>query len=119
MFGTKKETQDTALDRKIREAFKVVHESRDTLKSKVVDVIRKNGVVALYPEGADKAKAILDAEQAKHYMVNAIAQYDEAIRELNEVLALDHERETTTDWNNQFISSHELVESVYYRHCMK
>lgn len=120
MFGKKKETvQNTALDKKIREAFKVVHESRDTLENKVVDVIRKNGVVVLYPEGADKAKAIIDAEQAKHYMVNAIAQYDEAIQELNKVLALDDKRETTINWNNHFCDSHEIVENVYYRHCMK
>lgn len=120
MFGKKRETvQDTALDRKIRGAFEIVHDSRDALESNVVNVIRKNGVVALYPEGADKAKAIIDAEQAKHYMVNAIAQYDEAIRELNEMLALDHERETTIDWNNHFSTSHEIVENVYYRHCMK
>lgn len=120
MFGKKKEAvQETALDRKIREAFKVVHESRDTLESKVVDVIRKNGVVALYPEGADKAKAIIDAEQAKHYMVNAIAQYDEAIRDLNHLLSLDSKRETTIEWVNYFGNSHEIVENVYFRHCMK
>ena len=120
MFGKKKETvQDTALDRKIRGAFKVVHESRDALESKVVDAICKNGVLALYPEGADKGRAIADAYCAKCNMINAIAQYDEAIRELNEVLVLDHERETTIDWNNHFNSSHEIVENVYYRHCMK
>ena len=120
MFGKKKETvQDTALDRKIREAFKVAHESRDALESNVFNVIRKNGVVALYPEGADKAKAIIDAEQAKHYMVNAIAQYDEAIQELNKVLALDDKRETTINWSNHLCTSHEIVENVYYNYCMK
>lgn len=120
MFGKKKETvQDTALDRKIREAFKVAHDSRDALESNVFNVIRKNGVVALYPEGADKAKAIIDAEQAKHYMVNAIAQYDEAIQELNKVLALDDKRETTINWSNHLCTSHEIVENVYYNYCMK
>ena len=120
MFGKKKETvQDTALDRKIHEAFKVAYESRDALESNVFNVIRKNGVVALYPEGADKAKAIIDAEQAKHYMVNAIAQYDEAIQELNKVLALDGKRETTINWNNHLCTSHEIVENVYFRYCMK
>ena len=120
MFGKKKETvQDTALDRKIHEAFKVAHESRDALESNVFNVIRKNGVVALYPEGADKAKAIIDAEQAKHYMVNAIAQYDEAIQELNKVLALDDKRETTINWGNHLCTSHEIVENVYFRYCMK
>lgn len=120
MFGKKKETvQETALDRKIREAFKVVYESRDALESNVFNVIRKNGVVALYPEGADKAKAIIDAEQAKHYMVNAIAQYDEAIQELNKVLALDDKRETTINWSNHLCTSHEIVENVYFRYCMK
>ena len=120
MFGKKKETvQDTALDRKIHEAFKVAYESRDALESNVFNVIRKNGVVALYPEGADKAKAIIDAEQAKHYMVNAIAQYDEAIQELNKVLALDDKRETTINWGNHLCTSHEIVENVYFRYCMK
>jgi len=120
MFGKKKETvQETALDKKIREAFKVIHESRDNLESKVIDVIRRNGVVALYPEGADKAKAIIDAEQAKHYMINAIAQYDEAIRELDVVLAMEGERNITSEWFNHFFNSHEIVENVYYRHCMR
>lgn len=120
MFGKKKEeVQATALDRKIYEAFKVAHDLRDALESNVVNVIRKNGVVALYPEGADKAKAIIDAEQAKHYMVNAIAQYDEAIRELNKVLALDDKRETTINWSNHLCTSHEIVENVYFRYCMK
>ena len=120
MFGKKKETaQDTALDRKIREAFKVAYDSRDALESNVFNVIRKNGVVALYPEGADKAKAIIDAEQAKHYMVNAIAQYDEAIQELNKVFALDDKRETTINWSNHLCTSHEIVENVYFNYCMK
>ena len=120
MFGKKKETvQDTALDRRVREIFKVIHESRDALESKVVDVIRKNGVVALYPEGPDKAKAIIDAEQAKHYMINAIAQYDEAVHELNRILTLEGERKATTEWNNHFCTSHEIVENVYFRYCMK
>lgn len=120
MFGKKKETvQDTALDRKIREAFEVAYNLRDALESNVFNVIRKNGVVALYPEGADKAKAIIDAEQAKHYMVNAIAQYDEAIQELNKVLALDGKRETTINWSNHLCTSHEIVENVYFRYCMK
>lgn len=120
MFGKKRETvQDTALDRRVKEVFKVVRESRNALENKVVDVIRKNGVVALYPEGADKAKAIIDAEQAKHYMVNAIAQYDEAIHELNRTLASEGERKTTAEWVNHFCDSHELIENVYYKCCMK
>ena len=120
MFGRKKEvTQTTALDRKVMEAFKVIHESRDALENKVLDVILKNCVVALYPEGADKAKAIVDTEQAKQYMVNAIAQYDEAMRELNHVLALEGERKTTAEWGNHFCDSHKIIENVYYRHCIK
>lgn len=109
----------TPLDEKIMKAFNTIHEARSGLEAKVVDVIRKNGVVALYPEGADKAKAIIDAEQAKHYMINSIAQYDEAIRELDAVLAREGERNMTTEWFNHFYNSHEIVENVYYKHCMK
>lgn len=109
----------TPLDEKIMKAFNTIHEARSGLEAKVVDVIRKNGVVALYPEGADKAKAIIDAEQAKHYMINSIAQYDEAIRELDAVLAREGERNITAEWFNHFYNSHEIVENVYYRHCIK
>ena len=124
MFGKKKEREKesnrvTPLDEKIVEAFNAVHEARRGLDERVVNVIRKNGVVNLYPEGADKAKAIIDAEQAKHYMINSIAQYDEAIRELDAVLAREGERNITAEWVNHFCTSHEIVENVYYRHCIK
>lgn len=109
----------TPLDEKIMKAFNTIHEARSGLEAKVVDVIRKNGVVALYPEGADKAKAIIDAEQAKHYMINSMAQYDEAMRELDAVLAREGERNITAEWFNHFYNSHEIVENVYYRHCIK
>lgn len=123
MFGkVKKEKESnkiTPLDEKIMKAFNTIHEARSGLEAKVVNVIRKNGVVALYPEGADKAKAIIDAEQAKHYMINSMAQYDEAMRELDAVLAREGERNITAEWFNHFYNSHEIVENVYYRHCIK
>lgn len=115
----KESNQTTSLDEKIVEAFNAIHEARRGLDERVVNVIRKNGVVALYPEGADKAKAIIDAEQAKHYMINSMAQYDEAMRELDAMLAREGERNITAEWVNHFCTSHEIVENVYYRHCMK
>lgn len=125
MFGKAKKEREkesnkpTPLDEKIVEAFNAIHEARHGLDERVVNVIRKNGVVALYPEGADKAKAIIDAEQAKHFMINSMAQYDEAMRELDAVLAREGERNITAEWFNHFCNSHEIVENVYYRHCMK
>ena len=124
MFGKAKKEKDnrnktTPLDEKIVEAFNAIHEARRGLDERVINVIRKNGVVALYPEGADKAKAIIDAEQAKHYLINSIAQYDEAMRELDAVLAMEGERNITSEWFNHFFNSHEIVENVYYRHCMR
>ena len=123
MFGKAKKEREsnkpTPLDEKIVEAFNVIHEARHGLDERVVNVIRKNGVVALYPEGADKAKAIIDAEQAKHYMINSIAQYDEAMRELDAVLAREGKRNITAEWFNHFCNSHEMVENVYFRYCMR
>ena len=124
MFGKKKEREKesnrvTPLDEKIVEAFNAVHEARRGLNERVVDAICKNGVLALYPEGADKGRAIADAYCAKCNMVNAIAQYNEAIRELDAVLAREGERNITAEWVNHFCNSHEIVENVYYRHCIK
>lgn len=119
MFGREKKERETALDRKIKKSFNSTVEARNLLESIVVDVIRKNGVIALYPEGMDRLQAERDAAAAKMHMVNAIAQYEETLHEYDKVLKETGEREETSEWINRFCDSHQVVENVYYGYCMK
>lgn len=103
----------TPLDRMIAEKFYEVRDAEFRLKSAAENVIVANGVIDLYPMGADKAQAIEDAEAHKHFLLCAIGSYDELMQEYRDLLKREGARETTAEWINAFRASHEVIEVAY------
>lgn len=112
MFKKNKPTC-TSLDKLIAEKYHEVNDAKFRLMSAAENVIITNGVIDLYPEGADKARAIKDAENRKHSLLCAIGAYDGRMQEYNDLLKREGKRETTAEWVNTFSTSHKMIEIVY------
>lgn len=112
MFNKKEKIIDTQTDLMLKEKNSKLSDIRFDLKTAVAKVIVTNGVIELYPEGADKEKAKKTAENKKMIMLSLIGKYDDLKNQLNELLKRE-DRNTTKDWINYTITSHEIVENVY------
>lgn len=112
MFKKNKPTC-TPLDKLIAEKYHEVNNAKLRLMSAAENVIIANGVINLYPEGADKARAIKDTENRKHSLLCAIGAYDGQMQEYNDLLKREGAREKTAEWTNTFGTSHKIIEIVY------
>lgn len=113
MFRKNGRELDTSTDLQIKNFATQIAEERRYLISAIETCIARNGVIALYPDGADKNKAIKDAEKAKYSLLSRIEAHDELMWNYNEMLTKKNDRRTTTTWRNTFSTSHELVEIAY------
>ncbi len=113
MFNKKNKNQPTALDNRISEKFEELKEAKTRLMSAVDRVIIANGVIDIYPEGADKARAIKDAEARKHSLLCTIGEYDTRLQEYNDLLNSKSERRTTLGYPIHYSTSHEIIEITY------
>lgn len=87
-------------------------EARDRLTAKTKQVITRLGVINLYPDGADRKKAISDAEEAKQSLLVAIGAYDTARMEYNNYIKKYAEKfdSPKREWTT---TSHEIIEWTY------
>lgn len=116
MFGKKKEKIiETYEDKKAKELNSEINEAGKTLRERVEKVIVRQGVVELYPEGADKIKAVKDFEEAKHSLLCAIGRYDSALNEYKNYLEQTKDKRITTTYYNahSWSTSHQVIESQY------
>ena len=113
MFKKKKKIVATSQDIFVKEYSEKLIVARGRLKDAVEAVIIRSGVVELYPEGADKSKAINDMNYAKSILLCAIGCYDSARNNYNEALESTEPRVTTTCYGMAFKTSHEWVEIFY------
>lgn len=111
MFSKKKKPFNP-YENRVDDLIHEVWEARDRLNAKAKQVITRLGVINLYPDGADRKKAISDAEEAKQSLLVAIGAYDTARMEYNNYIKKyaekfdSHKREWTT-------TSHEIIEWAY------
>ena len=111
MLGKKKKPFN-AYENRVDDLIHEVWEARDRLTAKTKQVITRLGVINLYPDGADRKKAVSDAEEAKRALIAAIGEYDTARMEYNNYIKKYAEmfdspkREWTT-------TSHEIIEWAY------
>lgn len=82
MFGKKKKPFNP-YERRADDSLYQVWEARDRLKAKAKQVITRLGVINLYPDCADRRKAVSDAEEAKRALIVAVGAYDTARMEYN------------------------------------
>ena len=105
--------QDTTLDQKIKVLNSERLAAAYAIRERAQKVIICNGAIDLYYDGADKEKAIKDAESAKYSLLCAIGNYDDLRRQYNEALCQEGERNTTAYWHKATKTSHEWVEMAY------
>lgn len=111
MFGKKKKPFN-AYENRVDDLIHVVWEARDRLYEKTRQVITRVGVINLYPDGADRKKAVSDAEEAKHALLVAIGAYDTARMEYNDYVEKNAEKfdSPKREWTT---TSHEIIEWAY------
>ena len=111
MFSKKKKPFN-AYENRVDDLIHVVWEARDCLNAKAKQVITRLGVINLYPDGADREKAISDAEETKHALIAAIGEYDAARMEYNNYIKKYAEKfdSPKEEWTT---TSHEIVEWAY------
>ena len=83
MFGKKKKPVNL-YENRADDLIYELWEERDRLYEKTRQVITRVGVIDLYPDGADRKKAVSDAEKAKQSLLVAIGAYDTARMEYND-----------------------------------
>ena len=112
MFGKKKEKKFNPYESRADELLYEVWEERDRVYEKTTQVITRLGVIDLYPEGADRKKAVSDAEKAKESLLVAIGAYDTARMEYNDYIKKSAEKfdSPKKEWTT---TSHEIVEWAY------
>lgn len=111
MFGKKKKPFN-AYENRVDDLIHEVWEARDRLSAKAIQVITRLGVIGLYPEGADRKKAVSDAEKAKQSLLVAIGAYDTARMEYNNYIKKYAEKfdSPKREWTT---TSHEIIEWAY------
>lgn len=110
----KKNQEHNLYQEQYRALVNTVHEAKKQLNDAVEAVIKKQGVIALYPEGADKKTAIQDCEEAKRKMICAIGFYDARRQERIDYFKQNFEHlEGWADGSNEG-TSHDIVETAYY-----
>ena len=112
MFGKKKDKPFNPYENHIDELIHKVWEERDRLYEKTRQAITRVGVINLYPDGADRKKAVSDAEEAKHALIVAIGTYDTARMEYNNYIKKYAEKfdSPKKEWTT---TSHEIIEWAY------
>ena len=111
MFGKKKKPFNP-YENRVDELLYEVWEERDRVYEKTTQVITRLGVIDLYPEGADRKKAVSDAEKAKQSLLVAIGAYDTARMEYNDYVKKYTQMfdSPKKEWTT---TSHEIVEWAY------
>lgn len=112
MFGKKKNKPVNIYENRADEMLYKVWEERDRVYEKTTKVITRLGVIDLYPEGADRKKAVSDAGDAKYSLLVAIGAYDTARMEYNDYVKKYAEKfdSPKKEWTT---TSHEIVEWAY------
>ena len=72
----KKKKPFNSYENRVDDLIHEVWETRDRLTAKAKQVITRLGVINLYPDGADRKKAVSDAEEARHALLVAIGAYE-------------------------------------------
>lgn len=101
-----------AYENRVDDLIHEVWEARDRLTAKAKQVITRLGVINLYPDGADREKAVSDAEEAKRALIAAIGAYDTARMEYNNYIKKYAEKFDSPK-RERTITSHEIIECAY------
>lgn len=114
-FFLKKETeQETYEDKQLIKLLHECYKEMDKLEDQVLQTIIANNVVELYPDGADKNKAIKDSEHKKRMLLCCVATYD--LKRTNYINYFEKTRDKrviTKNYIRDFVESHKIIEQFY------
>lgn len=87
----------------------------DCLMAMARDVIVKQGVISLYPDGADKKLACAEYENAQQKMLAVLGNYDWYLTDLRDYYNAHHDQlERCVAWRpSRLKTSHALIEKAY------
>ena len=101
----------TSLDGEVLDMIQRMQNSKNRLIDATERVIISKGVVELYPEGADKIKAIKDLDTRKYDLLSAIGDYNSKFRDL---IKIENKRGDKINVSiPKFTNSHEIIEFTY------
>lgn len=113
-FKKKKVEQETYEDKQLIKLLYDCYEAMDKLKEQVLQTIITNNVVELYPDGADKNKAIKDSEHEKRMLLCCVATYD--LKRTNYINYFEETRDkrvTTKNYIRDVVESYKVIEQTY------
>ena len=114
LFKNKEQQKETLEDKNLRDLFIRILELRKNLQEQVYNIITKNNVIKIYPNGADKDKAIKDADYAKRYLLCIIGEYDDLKNQYVDYFnKTKNKRIRTIYYEYDLIDSHTIIENAY------
>lgn len=115
MFKKKKDKDlDTPADLRLKELYVLLSVLEDEFSSIIKKIIRKKEIIAFYPNGVDKDKAIKAYHFAQQYLLILVRKYDYLKDEINNFLDNNKEvRRTTAGYGRITQSSHDKIEIIY------
>lgn len=113
MFKKKKKNADTSADLQLKELYYPFINLCDKFYSTIREVIVKEEVIKIYPDGADKNKAIKDYHFEQQHLLALIGEYDDLRDQISNFIKKNkEERHTTTHWVIPR-TSHATIEAIY------
>ena len=113
MFKKKKKNLNTSADLQLRILWEQCLDVSNNLNKTVRTIIIKKEVIEIYPNGADKDKAIKDYEFEQRHLLALIGEYDDLRNQIDNLIKkTKEERYTTIDWHTPK-TSHERIEQIY------
>lgn len=112
MFKKKKDL-NTPADRRLKTLYEQFLDVSNYLNKSVRQVIVKKEIIEIYPEGADKDKAIEDYKFEQQHLLALIGEYDDLRNQVGNLIKTTKEkRNTTITWHTPQ-TSHERIEQIY------
>lgn len=113
MFKKKKKDLNTPADLQLKILWERHLDVSNNINTSIRNIIVKKGVIEIYPNGADKDKAIKDCEFEQRHLLALIGEYDDLRNQIDNLIKKTREeRNTTISWRTPK-TSHERIEQIY------
>lgn len=113
MFRKKNKSLDTPADLRLKELYYPLINLREKFDLTVRNIIIKKEVIKIYPNGADKDKAIKDYKFEQQHLIAIIGEYDDLRNQIDNFIKKNkEERKITAHWTTPE-TSHERIETIY------
>lgn len=113
MFKKKNKDLNTPADLQLKRLYEPFHKVEKEIYATIREVIVKEEVIKIYPDGADKDKAIKDYHFEQRHLLALIGEYDDLRNQIdNFIKNTKEERKTTSHWSTP-MTSHKTIETIY------